>query len=158
MPLNTSLPIRNAPVWIRNSLQKFRSGKAATTLRLGESPDYLETVALERPRSPLDPADFEPDHFRAYRVTHSHEPYVIERRSTQKEAVSVSQLSLAERKLSVAFVAAESFISEPLARKLIERLLLGKLLKDELKGRYDTVEYVASELGLTTTVLQPFAG
>jgi len=35
MPLNTSLPIRNAPVWIRNSLQKFRSGKAATTLRLG---------------------------------------------------------------------------------------------------------------------------
>ena len=29
-----SLPIRNAPVWIRNSLQKFRSGEAATTLRL----------------------------------------------------------------------------------------------------------------------------
>src|SRR6187431_1009352 len=35
MPLNTSLPIRNAPEWIRFFSPEFRSGEAATTLRLG---------------------------------------------------------------------------------------------------------------------------
>src|SRR6187431_525686 len=37
MPLNTSLPIRNAPEWIRFFSPEFRSGEAATTLRLGVS-------------------------------------------------------------------------------------------------------------------------
>jgi len=115
-------------------------------------PEYLGRIAFQRPRSPLEPADFEPDRFRAYRVTQASDPYAIERISTRKDAILISNLGVTERKLSVSFIAVESFIAEPLARTLIERLLLGELLADDLKGRYDVVEYVASELGSTTTV------
>src|SRR6187431_414466 len=45
MPLNTSLPIRNAPEWIRFFSPEFRSGEAATTLRLGGSVSRPARVA-----------------------------------------------------------------------------------------------------------------
>jgi hypothetical protein len=46
MPLSTSLPIRNAPEWIRKFSPEIRSGEAATTLRLGVAVSALLFPAL----------------------------------------------------------------------------------------------------------------
>src|SRR6188768_1952129 len=51
MPLNTSLPIRNAPEWIRFLSPEFRSGEAATTLRLGVSACSSESTGGTDPQT-----------------------------------------------------------------------------------------------------------
>jgi hypothetical protein len=76
--------------------------------------------------------------------------FAIERRSTREDAVVVNAVELAGRTAKVSFVVKELMILEPLARKLIRELLLGKLLKDELAGKYDHVSYFATELETTT--------
>lgn len=117
-----------------------------------KSPDYLRAFSLERPRATLAPADFLPECFRAYQVNTEDEPYAIERRSTRQDAVLVSDLKLAERNVQLSFKTVEAPVSEPLARKLIDQLLLGELLKEKLAGKYDSVDYLATELGSITHV------
>lgn len=122
---------------------------------LEKGPDYLRALALERPRAVLAPEDFVTECFRAYAVNVEHQPYAIERRSTQRDAVVVSTLGLSGRKLQLSFETVEAPIAEPLARKLIEQLLLGQLLQGELAGKYDSVDYLATELGSSTHVPNP---
>jgi hypothetical protein len=117
-----------------------------------KSPDYLDGVALQRPRATFAPADFLPERFKAYKVNSEDHPYAIERRSTQTDAVVVSALRLTGRTVEISFKTVEPPVTEPLARKLIEHLLLGELLKEELAGKYDAVDYVATELGSITRV------
>lgn len=115
-----------------------------------KSEAYLDGLAFERPLVALDPADFEASCFQAYQVSHAEHAYVIERRSSHHDAIVVSSLRLSERQVHVSFKVLEAFITETLAVKLIEELLLGDLLVPRLAGQYDSVEYFAEELESVT--------
>jgi len=121
----------------------------------GKIGPFLHTLSFERPLLALAPADFEVGSFQAYRVSQAEHAYAIERRSSRRDAVLVRSLSVSARVVHVAFTVVESFITEPLAITLINRLLVQGLLKDELLGKHDAVELFAEELETTTRVPAP---
>jgi hypothetical protein len=113
---------------------------------------FLHTLSFERPLVALDPADFDESCFQAYQVSEAEHVYAIERRSSHHDAVLVRSLTQSDRVVHVSFSTVEAFITEPFAIKLMDRLLLHGLLKNELFGKYDTAEYLAEELESTTRV------
>ena len=119
--------------------------------RDGSKP-YLIGISMKRELPPWVPRDWAPEAFRCYAVQPDHvTSFAIDRRETGAAAVTIDDLRLVRREVTLSFVAVEPRIGEILARDLIRTLLLGELLREQLQGKYDRVTYRASELDAIVT-------
>lgn len=119
-------------------------------LRREDEIERLDGFTLHRPHPGSDPSYFAASCFRAYATAEgSANSYVIERTSTQVDAVIVPKLALDGRSLALDYIASEIMVGEPLARELIGQLLIEGLLAPKFAGQYDTVAFTSVELGST---------
>ena len=117
-----------------------------------KSKPYLFGINVKRELPPFSSQDWALAAFRAYAVQSGDAlSYTIDWQATGSPAITVTDLSLVNRKLSLSFVAVEPRIGEILARELIRELLLRGLLREQLLGNYDQVTYRASELDSSVT-------
>jgi len=117
-----------------------------------KSKPFLFAINIKRELPPGDPQVWSRHAFRPYIVQPDDTTtYAIDWLASGKAAVAVTDLRLADRHLSLAFVAVEPKVGDILARELIRDLLLGGLLRDELHGSYDDVTYLALETNSSIT-------
>ncbi|MEP7048896.1 MAG: hypothetical protein ABJB12_01025 [Pseudomonadota bacterium] len=108
--------------------------------------ELVKGISLGRDRA-ADPPNFDQtDRYRALACNEEQSRfYVIEERTSPAEKIRVDAVSMRERVLKVSYTCTDPLIGDVLARKLVRHVLLGQLMRQDLEGKVDRIEYTDLE-------------